>query len=176
MEIIEKLSSFVLPCVVLFIGFIFLFGKKEYFSHFLEGAKDGMKSAIRLLPSMCALVVGVSMFTASGAADFLTKRLSFIFDFIGIPSDILPLVMTRPLSGAASIATYENIISKTGVDSFASLCASVIMASSDTVFYVMCVYFSSSGIKKTKYALPVALFVSAFAVVFSCFLCRIFFE
>ncbi len=175
MEILEKISSFVLPCVVLFIGLILLFGKGDFFSHFLDGARDGMKSAIRLLPSMCALVVGVSMFTASGAADFLAKLLAPVLDFIGIPSDIFPLVITRPLSGAASIATYEDIIAKTGADSFSSLCASVIMASSDTVFYVLCVYFSSSGVKKTRYALPVALFISAFAVVFSCVLCRIFF-
>ena len=175
METVEKISSFVLPCVVLFIGLILLFGKGDYFSHFLDGARDGMRSAVKLLPSMCALVVGVSMFTASGAADFLAKYLSPVLDFIGVPSDIFPLVITRPLSGAASIATFEDIIAKTGADSFQSLCASVITASSDTVFYVLCVYFSSSGVKKTRYALPVALFISAFAVIFSCVLCRIFF-
>lgn len=175
MYVIEKISAFILPCVVLFVGLILVFGKKDYFSYFIEGAFDGMKNAFGLLPSICPLIVAVSAFTASGASDFLSSVLSPLFERIGIPPDIFSLILTRPLSGAASIAVFDDIIAKCGADSFPSLCASVIMASSDTVFYVLCVYFSQSGIKKTKYAIPVALFNCVLCVVLSCALCRAFF-
>jgi spore maturation protein B len=96
-------------------------------------------------------------------------------ELLHIPSDILPLIITRPLSGGASIATYEDIISRCGVDSYEAICASIIMASSDTVFYVIGIYFSSVGIKKTRWALPCALFVSGICIFISCAISRFFF-
>lgn len=175
MEKIEIISSLAMPIIIFIVAIIILFGKKDYFSSFIGGAKDGCKTAFSLLPTMCALIVAVSMFTASGACDFIAGALAPIFDKIGLPADIFPLILTRPISGSASMATFEEIMSKTGADSFASLCASVIMASSDTVIYVICVYFSTVPIKKTRYALPIALFVSFFAIFFSAVLCRMFF-
>ncbi len=176
MEIIEKISYFVLPCVVIFVGFIIFFGKRDYFSSFSSGAWNGAKASVKLLPTMCALIVGVSMFTASGASDFFTKLLSPVFDFIGVPSEIFSLILTRPISGSASLATFKEILDACGADSFAGLCASVIMASSDTVIYIICVYFSTSNIKKTRHAMPIALFVSFFCVILSCIVTRIIFE
>lgn len=176
MTIIETISYFVLPIILLIVALIILIGKKDYFSSFLNGAKEGALSAVNLLPTLCALIVGVGMFSASGASEIISNALSPFLSAIGIPTEIFTLILTRPLSGGASLATYTDIIENVGVDSIAGLCASVIMASSDTVFYVISVYFSSSGIKKTRYALPVALFVSAFSVFLSCILCRAFFE
>ncbi len=175
MEIFEKASAYVIPVLLLCVSLIVLFGKKDYFSSFLDGAKEGAKSSLGLLPTMCALIVGVSMLSASGASSFLASLLSPVLEFLGIPSEIFTLILTRPLSGSASIATFTDILNTLGPDSFGALCASVILASSDTVVYVICVYFSGSGIKKTRYALPVALFVSLFCVFLSCILCRVFF-
>lgn len=176
MEMLEALSSFLLPLIILIVAFFILFGKRDYFSHFLKGSAEGVRSAIELIPTLCALIVGVNMLRACGALTFLEKILSPVFDFIGIPTEILPLILTRPISGSASLAVFSDIVSTYGPDSFASLCASVIMASSDTVIYVICVYFSCVKIKKTRYSLPLALFVSAICVLLSCILCRIFFE
>lgn len=175
MEKIELISSFIVPCIILFVAVIILIGKKDYFSSFLVGAKDGIISACKLLPTLCALIVAVTMFSASGMSDFLAKHLSPLCEVLKIPVDIFPLVLTRPLSGGASIATYEEILSKCGVDSYEGLCASLIMASSDTVVYVIGVYFSTSGIKKTRYALPCALFISTVCIFLSCIIARIFF-
>ena len=175
MEKIEFISSLAMPLIVFLVALIILFGKRDYFSSFIGGAKEGCKSAFSLFPTMCALIVAVSMFTSSGACDLIVEALAPFFSKIGLPSEIFPLILTRPISGSASMATFEEIMSKTGADSFASLCASIIMASSDTVVYVICVYFSTVPIKKTKYALPVAFFVSLFAIFFSTILCRIFF-
>lgn len=175
MEIFEKISYFVLPCVVLLIAVIILFGRKrDYFSAFLEGAGGGIKSAISLLPSMCALIISVSMLTSSGLCDYLCQLLSPVFEFLGIPVELFPLILLRPFSGSASIATYKEIMTKYGADSFAGVCASIIMASSDTFVYVICMYFSASKIKKTRYALPVCLLVSLLCVFLSTIISRLF--
>lgn len=174
MEIVRKISLFVLPCVVFLVALIILFGKKNYFSSFLTGAKSGFKGSISLLPSMCALIVSVSMFISSGAEKIISSFLSPLFDKIGVPSALFPLILLRPFSGSASIATYEEIISLYGADSFVGVCASVIMASSDTVIYVICMYFSTTKIRKTRHALPIALFISIFCVFLSCVVSRIF--
>ncbi len=175
MQKIEIFSSYIIPIIVLGASLLILLSKKDYFSSFLKGAKDGATSAIRLLPTLCALIVGVSLFNASGACELICKALSPVCEFLHIPTDIFPLILTRPLSGGASIATYEDILIRCGVDSYESICASIIMASSDTVVYVISVYFSSVGIKKTRYALPLALFVSFICVFLSCAIASFFF-
>ncbi len=167
--------NYILPFIVFLVCLIILFSKKDYFSCFLRGAKNGLNGAINLLPSMCALIIGVNMLLASGATDFLTKLLAPLFDRLGVPGDIFPLIITRPLSFGASLATFTDIVSRCGVDSFPAICASIIMSSTDTVFYVSCVYFSTSEIKKTRYFLPVALFVTVISIFLSCILARIFF-
>lgn len=176
MEKIEKLSSFIIPTIILIASIAIITSKKDRFSAFLSGAKDGALSACKLLPTLCALVVAVSMFTACGLSDFLSGLLSPVFELLHIPTGIFSLIITRPLSGGASIAIFEDILNKFGADSYEGLCASLIMASSDTVIYVISVYFSNSDIKKTRYALPCALFVSSFCVVLSCILASIFFD
>lgn len=175
MEIVKKIPYFVLPCVIILVALIILFGKKDYFGSFLNGAKEGAKAAFSLLPTMCALIIGVNMLFASGATEIIADFFAPMLSKIGVPSDILPLILTRPLSFGASLASFTDIIDRLGVDSFSAICASIIMASTDTVFYVACVYFSGSGIKKTRYFLPVALFVSFFSVFLSCMLARFFF-
>ena len=175
MVILEKFSAYIIPFVLLVVALIVMLGKGDYFSAFLDGAKSGALSCLKLLPTMCALVIGVSMFTASGAAEFISDLIAPVLNFLGVPSDILTLIITRPISGSASIATFVEILQSAGPDSFSALCASVILASSDTVIYVICVYFSSCGIKKTRYALGACLFVSVFCVFLSCIVCKLFF-
>ncbi|MBQ8840183.1 MAG: spore maturation protein [Clostridia bacterium] len=176
MQIVEKSSFFVIPFILFVVGVIILFGrKKDYFDSFLTGAKNGATSAVSLLPTMCALIVGVSMFTGSGIGDFISEGLSPFFDRIGVPSEILPLILTRPISGSASLASLGEILSRYGADSYPALCASVIVASTDTVVYVISIYFAKSKLKKTRYALPIALFISVFSVFLSCILVRAFF-
>lgn len=175
MEIFESASAYVIPFVLLCVALVVLLGKRDYFSSFLDGALSGAKSSVKLLPTMCALIVGVSMLSASGASSFLAKVFAPVLELLGVPAELFTLIITRPLSGSASIAAFTELLSTLGPDSFGALCASVILASSDTVVYVICVYFSGSGIKKTRYALPVALFVSLFCVFLSCMLCKLFF-
>ena len=175
MSILNYISSLILPLVISAFALILLKGKKDYTSVFFKGAEEGIRSSFSILPSLCLLIVGVNMFTASGATDILSKLLYPLFDFLKIPVNLLPLIVTRPLSSGASIAVYEELIQNCGIDSFAALCGSIIMASTDTVFYVVGVYFSTTRVK-TRYVIPCALLTTVFCIFISCTVCRIFFE
>ncbi len=171
----DIISSLPMPLILAAVGMILLFGKKDRFDSFLVGARQGLETAVQLLPTLCALIVGVSMLTASGAVELLSYLLSPLFNAVGVPADILPLLLTRPFSGSASTASFVELLERVGADSFPALCASVIFATSDTMVYIISVYFSSVGIKRSRAALPIATAVMLFCIFFSCFLCRVWF-
>ena len=172
---IDILSALPMPLILAAVGIILLFGKRNGFDSFLTGARQGLQTAVQLLPTLCALIVAVSMLNASGAIELLSKLLSPLANAIGVPSDILPLLLTRPFSGSASTASFVELLENVGADSFAGLCASVIFATSDTMVYIISVYFSSVNLKHSGAALPIATAVMLFCIFFSCFLCRIWF-
>lgn len=172
---IEALSALSMPLIAALAGAIMLFGKQNYFEAFTSGAKEGLKTAVRLLPTLSALMVAISMLGACGILDFLSSYLSPLAQRIGVPSELLPLLITRPFSGSASTAAYTALLEQVGADSLAGLCASVIFGSSDTVVYVITVYFSSVGIRQTRWSFPCAFAVMLFCIFFSCFLCRLCF-
>lgn len=169
------LSALPMPLILAITGGILLCSKKDRFESFLMGAKQGLQTAINLLPTLCALIVGVTMLNASGAVDLLSRLLSPIANAIGIPTELLPLLLTRPFSGSASTASFVELLGRVGTDSLAGLCASVIFATSDTMVYIISVYFSSVGIRRSRTAFPIAIAVMLFCIFFSCFLCRIWF-
>lgn len=157
------------------VGAFMLFGKRDYFAAFTRGASEGLHTAVKLLPTMVALMVAVAILNASGAVDLLSEVLTLPAERLGVPSELLPLLVTRPFSGSASTAAYSTLLSEVGADSFVGMCASVIFGSSDTVVYVISVYFSSVGIRRTRWAFPCAFAVMLFCIFFSCFLCRLWF-
>jgi len=171
----EQIAAAVIPAVMLCAGAFMFFGKKDYFAAFCLGATEGMKTAARLLPSLCAVMVALRMFVASGAVDLVTELLSPIFGGVGIPAEMVPLLVTRPISGAASNGAFVSLMEQSGADSLPSICAAILMGSSDTLVYVIAVYFSGVGIRKTGHAVPIATAVMIFCVLFSCFLARLFF-
>ena len=172
---IDILSALPMPLILGAVGVILLFGKGDLFESFLAGAKQGLKTALGLLPTLCALIVGVSMLNASGAVELLSDLLSPVVESLGVPADLLPLLLVRPFSGSASTASFVELLERVGADSFTGLCASVIFATSDTMVYIISVYFSSVGIKHGRAALPIATAVMLFCIFFSCFLCRVWF-
>lgn len=149
----EILASAVICGVIVIVGAALLFSKKTTFDNFLEGTKDGIKICKNLLPTLIILMVSVSMLSASGFVDYLAGLIAPVCEKIGIPSEILPLVIMRPVSGSASNAMIAELFEKYGADSFAGKVASVLLGSSDTIIYVSAVYFASVGVKKTRHAL-----------------------
>ena len=173
---LERVGAMAVPCLLGVVGALLLFGRRPYLKIFLEGAREGLQTAVGLLPTLLLLVVGISMLQASGVPMHLSALLRPVTGALGIPEELLPLLLTRPFSGSAATATYADLLARYGADSFVALCASVIMGSTDTLFYVIGVYFSAVGVRKSRYAIPVAILVMLFGTVFSVLICRIWFK
>ena len=176
MRFLESAATLAIPLIILAVGILMILGKTDYFQVFLKGAEEGFRTAVGLLPTLVLLLTAVSMLRASGATELLSRVLSGPADRIGVPSEIVPLILTRPLSGSASSAMFSSLLEEVGADSLAAACAAVIMGSSDTVVYIISVYFSSVKVKKTSYALPLSFAVMIFCVFFSCFITNLCFK
>ena len=169
----ELLASAVICGVIVLVGATLLFSKRTSFDHFIDGTKDGIRTCVGLLPTLIVLMVSVSMLSASGLVDFLAEKIAPFCEKIGIPSEILPLVIMRPISGSASNAMISELFEQYGADSFAGNVASVLLGSSDTILYVSAVYFASVNVRKTRHALPAAFAAMLFCVFFSSLICRL---
>lgn len=168
-----KLSDTILPCLLAVFGLVAALHKKDLSGHFIEGAKSGITSAFSLLPTLTLLLTAVAMFRASGATEVLSELLAPLMNKIGVPSELTPLLLVRPLSGSGSTALLAELYETHGPDSFVSQCATVLSASSDTVVYVGAVYMAAAGVKKTRHTYPAALLVMLLGIVLSCLLVNV---
>ena len=167
------MSIYILPILILCL-FTYCFIKKiNVYKSFVEGAKSAFNLCIDILPYIVAILIAVALFRASGLTNIIVKLISPIFNFVGIPNEVCELVLLRPFTGSGSFAILDNIYSMYGVDSYISRCASCIMGSSETLFYVSSIYISKTSIKKLSYALPVGILSSIFGAIISCLVCKI---
>lgn len=166
--------TYILP--ILFIAlFVFCIIKKvPAYDYFAEGAKESLSLILSIFPYLCAIFIFVNLIQISGVSKLLCALLSPILEFLGIPSSLSELLLLRPFSGNGSLAILDNIYTSFGVDSYEARCASVIVGASDTIFYVVAVYFSTTKIKKLSYILPVCLLASLIGSICSCLLVRLF--
>lgn len=174
-EILNTISTFLLPTII---GFILIYGiikKVPCYETFIEGGKEGLNIVVKILPYLVAIIVSVSMFRESGAIEFLSKILSKPLESLKIPSEVLPLMVTRSLSGSATLGILSDTVTSTGADSYASKLSAVIVGSSETTFYVLAVYFGAIGIKKIKFALIVGLLADMFGIIMAVIVSRYFF-
>ncbi len=149
-----------ITCVV---GLILLRGamcRCDAYSAFLRGAERGMRSAMSLLPSLCAMLLMLAAFRSSGAAALLTKLLSPVMELMNLPEETAPILLLRPLTGSGSLAALQEIFSLCGPDSRAGMIASVLVGSSETIFYTMSVYAGAAGVQRLSWAIPVSLAAS----------------
>lgn len=172
----EYISALVIPFILLILGLLLFSGKKNYFESFTEGAKEGLSVTVQLIPAMVLTMTALSMLSASGIIPFTAELAGGILGRIGVPVEILPLVLTRPFSGSGASASFAELLSEYGADSFPAFAASVLMGCGDTLFYIFSVYFSAAPhVKRTSYAIPVAIAAAIFSLFFSCFLARVFY-
>lgn len=172
---IESISKYAIPAIFLLILSLSLYKDVKVYDVFLEGAKEGFQTVVRIIPALVGLMVAVAVFRESGALDVLVYMLSPIGKFIGLPDKAIPLAILRPISGSASLALVSDIIAKNGPDSFVGRLVSVMMGSTETIFYTMTVYFGAIGIKKTRYTLPAALIADLAGIIAGVWACRIIF-
>lgn len=179
--ILETVSGGIMPAVLLLAALPMLRRRRDFFAVFIEGAREGLSAAVRLLPTMIALMTALFLFQASGAVTFLTDALGGVAERLGVPSELLPLLITRPVSGSASTAAYAALLERVGADSFPAFCATVLMGSSDTLIYVIAVYFSGTAaggeppVRRTRYAFFAAAAVMLLCVFLSAAVSRMFF-
>ncbi|MFB4160674.1 spore maturation protein [Geomicrobium sp. JSM 1781026] len=157
MYILSVISMYLIPALLFTILVVAIYKKVPAYETFVEGAKDGFQLAISIIPPLVGMLVAISVFRASGALDFLLSAIQPVLAFIGVPADIVPLAIMRPLSGTGALGIMSDLIRVHGPDSFIGRLASTMQGSTDTTLYVITVYFGAVGIKKIGDALKVGL-------------------
>ena len=175
LDLLKILSTLAVPLVILMIVGIGAFKKVKVYEEFVEGAKEGFTTAIRIIPYLVAMLCAIGMFRASGAMDFLTSAISPLTSAIGIPSEVFPLAVIRNLSGSGSLGLMTDLVKTHGADSFLGRLSAVMMGSHETTFYVLAVYFGSVGIKKARHAPLSGIFADIVSVIISVILVRAMF-
>ena len=165
----EFISNAILPIIILLILVVGVFKKVPVYEEFIEGAKDGFKIAINIIPYLVAIIVAISMLRASGAIEMCSKLFSSVLAKCHVPADTLPLMIVRSLSGSAALGVFSDIANNLGPDSYATKLAAIMVGSSETTFYVLAVYFGAVGISKIRYALAVGLLADFIGIISAIF-------
>lgn len=163
---------YVVPAVLLATFIAAAVKRIKVYESFLKGIQESLALVIQLLPYLASIFMLIEIFRISGLSKILSDFLAVPFSYLGIPKELIELLILRPLSGTGSLALVETIFTQYGVDSYIARCASVIMASNDTIFYVVAVYFSAAKDKKSGAAIPISIISSFLGAVLTCFLCR----
>ncbi len=171
----EKISLGMLPIMILIILTLGVVKKVPVYEEFVEGAKDGFKVSITIIPYLVALIVAISMFRASGALDWIAQVLNPLLSLLSVPTDIIPIMFTRSLSGSATLGLFSELASTHGAEAFVTKLAAVMVGSSETTFYVLSVYFGAVGIKKFRYALLTGIVADITGIVLAILVARWFF-
>lgn len=155
--IILELSRWIVPGIIVLVPLWAYQRKVKVYEAFIEGAKEGFTTAIKTIPFLVAMLVAISLFRASGAMELLVSAIAPITKFFGIPGEILPLAIMRPLSGSGALGISTELISTYGPDSLIGRLASTMQGSADTTFYVLTLYFGSVGVVRYRYSLYAGL-------------------
>ncbi len=174
MNVLSGISIYIIPSVIVLAVIYGMFKKVDLFGAFTDGAKEGIHSLMSVAPSLIGLVIAVSMLEASGFFNLLTGFLQPVCTKIGIPAEVLPLGLMRPVTGSGSFAILNSILEKYGADSVIGKTASVMAGSTETTFYAITVYFGSVGIKNTRFTVPVALTADIFGMFLAVYSVKLF--
>lgn len=160
-KILLLVSELIIPLMVVIIISAGLLAKKNVYSDFIKGAKDGLKTAVDILPTLAGLMAAVGILRASGFLDWIAGGIGFFTDKIGFPSQLVPLAVVRMFSSSAAVGLLVDIYQQHGTDSRIGTIASIMMSSSETIFYTMSIYFMTVKVRKTRWTLAGALAATA---------------
>lgn len=171
-SIIEIASVFVLPLLIVGFPLYGLIKKVPVYEEFVEGAKGGFQVAVTIIPYLVAILFAIGMFRASGAMDFMVDGMRPILGWFGIPPEVLPMMIMRPLTGSGSAAIVLDMINQFGEDSILVKMVATMFGSTETTFYVIAVYFGAVNVKKTRHAVPAGLLADIVAMIAAVFVVR----
>lgn len=172
---VNLISIIAIPAMIAIFVLWAVIKKVPLYEVFVDGAKEGFSTAIRIIPYLVAMLFAIGMFRASGAMDILVMVLSPLTNIIGMPAEALPMALLRPLSGSGSLGLMSEILKTHGPDSFIGVLVSTMYGSSETTFYVLAVYFGAVQIRKTRHAVPVGIIADVCGMLGALFICRILF-
>ena len=171
-RIVNAVSKLSIPFLLATFPLYAALRRVKVYEEFVEGAKEGLEVALRIIPYLVAILVAIGMFRAAGGIDLLSKALGPAMRAVGFPSELMPLALMRPLSGGGSLGLFTELVKTFGADSLIARTAGTIYGSTETTFYVLAVYFGSVGIKKTRYALLAGLGADLVGIIASVAICR----
>ena len=161
MKILLYLSEFIIPFLVFYIVGYGVLHKNKVYEDFINGAKDGIKTVVTVLPTLIGLMVGVRVLRSSGLLELMARLIGKITEPVGLPSELVPVIIVRLFSSSAATGLCLDIFRQYGADSASGFMVSIIMSCTETCFYTMSVYFMSVKIKKSRYTLAGALAATA---------------
>ena len=173
MKIIDYISSSAMPIMILLIIVYGFIEKNKVFDTFIDGAKEGLATVLKIFPTLIGLFVAIGALRSSGILDLIISFLKPVIELIKIPSEIMPLAMLRPISGSASIAVATDIMKSYGADSKIGLIASTIMGSTETTLYTIAIYTSCVDVKNIRFVLWTALCADIMGIIASVFIWNI---
>lgn len=172
---VESISLLAIPFILTMFPLYAAARQVPVYEEFVEGAKEGFQVAIRIIPFLVAILVAIGMFRAAGGIDLLARVLSPIFQPLRFPTELLPLVLMRPLSGSGSNGIFAELVSTHGPDSLIAKMGATVMGSTETTFYVIAVYFGSVAIRRTRHAVAAGLIADLTGVIASVLICNLVF-
>lgn len=167
--------DYIVPLLLLCSCMLVLRKKEDAYALLLAGGQDGLRILISIIPTLVFLLTAVTMLRDSGAMALLCRTFSPVMSFFGIPPEITPLVLIRPISGSAALAVGTELMSTYGVDSQIGRTVAVMLGSTETTFYTISVYFGAAGIRNTRYTIPAALFADFVGFFMASITTRLFF-
>lgn len=166
------MANYIIPIFIAAILIFSLIKKINAYDCFVSGARQAVDLCVNTFPYLVAIFAIVELLSISGLSTFISGFMAPVFNIFGIPSELTEFLILRPFTGSGSIGMLSNLFSLYGPDSYISKCASIIMSCSETTFYVIAVYFSTTKIKKLKYTIPVCLLSAFISSIIACFICR----
>lgn len=167
-----KVSTYIIPVFIMIIIISCFKNKTNVYNAVVSGAEAGLRMLVTILPTMVIILSAVSMLRASGILEAVVNLLAPVFNKIDVPSDIIPMVLLRPVSGSGSFGLLSDYLSSYGPDSRIGLLTSIIMGSTETTFYTIAVYYAGTGIKDLRRVIPCALFGDLVSIVMACIIIR----
>ena len=172
MKLLMYITDFIVPAVIFLIVTYGLLEKVKVYDEFVRGAKKGFYTVIKIMPTLIGLMVGVGILRASGFLEFLSNLIGKVTDYIGFPSQLVPLAIVRMFSSSAATGLVLDLFKEYGTDSRIGLIASIMMSCTETIFYTMSVYFMAAKVKKTRYTLSGALLATVAGIIASVWLVK----
>lgn len=172
MDVIVAVSAFIIPLIIFYVVVYGVMNQTDVYDVFVEGARDGIKTVVSILPTLIGLMMAVGILRSSGFLAWISGLLGKLTEQFGIPSQIIPLVVVRMFSSSAATGLSLDLFREYGTDSYIGLITSIMMSCTETIFYTMSVYFMAAKVRKTKWTLAGALVSMAAGIVASVVLAR----